>query len=69
MKTRTDIQNEIANNMIAAGEQAGVIFYMAAYFGDCAKDHVDYQGKIYYDKDWKSKAPKDRIDEIQDYII
>lgn len=68
MKTRTDIQQEIGKNMVDAGAKGGVIFYLAAYFGDCAKDHVDYQGKIYYDKDWKSKAPKDRIDEIQDYI-
>lgn len=68
MKTRTDIQNEIANNMLAAGHAGGVIFYIAAFFGDCAKDHVDFQGKIYYDKDWRDNAPKDRVDEIEEYI-
>lgn len=68
MKTRTDIQQDIGKNMVDTGSALGVIFYIAAYFGDCAKDHVDYQGKIYVDKDWKSNAPKDRIDEIQSYI-
>ena len=68
MKARTDIQQEIGNNMVDTGNALGVIFYIAAYFGDCAKDHADYQGKIYYDKDWESNAPKDRIEEIRNYI-
>lgn len=68
MKARTDIQNDIGKNMISTGSSNGVIFYIAAYFGDCAKDHADYQGKIYVDKDWRTNAPKDRIDEIQNYI-
>lgn len=68
MKTRTDIQQDIGKNMVETGTALGVIFYLAAYFGDCAKDHADYQGKIYVDKDWKSNAPKDRVEEIQNYI-
>ena len=68
MKARTDIQNYIGDNMVKAGSAGGVIFYVAAFFGDCAKDHVDYQGKIYYDKNWRDIAPKDRIDEIEAYI-
>ncbi len=68
MKARTDIQKDIADNMIKAGQAGGVVFYIAAYFGDCAKDHVDYQGKIYVDEKWESIAPKDRIEEIREYI-
>ncbi len=68
MKARTEIQTEIKDNMIEAGNAAGVIFYITSFYGDCAIDHADYQGKIYYDVDWKSNAPKDRIDEIEDYI-
>lgn len=68
MKTRTDIQNEISENMVSAGDENGVIFYIAAYFGDCAKDHVDYQGKIYVSENWRSVAPKQRLDEIESYI-
>lgn len=68
MKARTDIQQDIGKNMIAAGKEAGVIFYITSFYGDCAPDHADYQGKIYVDKDWLSLAPKDRLDEIKDYI-
>lgn len=68
MKARTDIQQDIGTNMIAAGKEAGVIFYITSFYGDCAPDHADYQGKIYYDENWESMAPKDRLDEIRDYI-
>ncbi len=68
MKARTDIQQDIGQNLINSGHEAGVIFYITSFYGDCAKDHADYQGKIYYDADWKENAPKDRIDEIQNYI-
>lgn len=68
MKARTDIQNDIGSNMVKTGQENGVVFYIAAYFGDCAKDHVEYQGKIYVDKNWESNAPKDRLEEIRSYI-
>lgn len=68
MKARTDIQQDIGENLIESGHEAGVVFYITSFYGDCAKDHADYQGKIYYDANWKENAPKDRIDEIQNYI-
>ncbi len=68
MKARTEIQTEIKDNMIQTGHDAGVIFYITSYYGDCAKDHADYQGKIYFDRDWRANAPKDRIEEIENYI-
>lgn len=68
MKVRTDVQNDIGNNMVNIAKATGNIFFISAFFGDCAKDHADYQGKIYVDKDWKTNAPKDRVDEIQSYI-
>ena len=68
MKARTDIQQDIGKNMIAAGQENGVIFYITSFYGDCAPDHADYQGKIYVDEKWESLAPKDRLDEIRSYI-
>lgn len=29
------------------------VFYLASSHNDCAKDHADYQGKIYIDEKWK----------------
>ena len=68
MKARTDIQQDIGTNMIAAGKEGGVIFYICSFYGDCAPDHADYQGKIYVDEKWESLAPKDRLEEIRNYI-
>lgn len=68
MKARTDIQQDIGSNMISTGQESGVVFYISAYFGDCAKDHVNLNGKIFCDEKWESLAPKDRVDEIRDYI-
>lgn len=68
MKARTDIQQEIGKNMIAAGQANGVIFYITSFYGDCAPDHAAYQGKIYVDDKWESMAPQDRLEEIRNYI-
>ncbi len=67
MKQRTEIQKEISQNMIQDGHDMGAIFYICSFFGDCAKDHADFQGKIYIDKDWRN-VTNYRIDEIEDYI-
>lgn len=68
MKARTDIQQDIGKNMVDAGREAGVIFYITSFYGDCAPDHANYQGRIYYDENWESMAPKDRLEEVRKYI-
>lgn len=68
MKLRTDIQNDIADNMIKAGGQNGVIFYITSYYGDCAPDHADFQGKIYCDEKWRSICPKELLEDVANYI-
>lgn len=45
------------------------IFYLCSYHEDCAKDHVDYQGKIYVSTDWESRCTdKDTRYKIRSYI-
>ena len=68
MKLRTDIQNDIADNMIKAGGQNGVIFYITSYYGDCAPDHAPFQGKIYCDSKWRSICPKELLEDVANYI-
>ena len=68
MKARTDIQVDIKDNLVESGRDVGVIFYITSYYGDCAKDHADYQGKIYVDDKWEAIAPKERLEEIRAYI-
>ena len=68
MKARTEIQRDIGSNMVQAGQDAGVVFYISAYFGDCAPDHALLNGKLFCDEKWESLAPKDRVEEIRSYI-
>lgn len=68
MKLRTDIQQDISNNLVKEGRALGVIFYVCTFYGDCALDHVDYQGKIYVDEAWESIIDKSMYDEVDAYI-
>lgn len=68
MKLRTDIQQDITKNLLKAGRDAGNIFYICTYFGDCAPDHADYQGKIYYDQKWESIVSSEKKDIVEEYI-
>lgn len=51
MNARTTLQHETTERQIEAGAAAGQIFYVCDSFADCAPDHADYQGKIYYNQD------------------
>lgn len=68
MKVRTDIHHDIAENMIKSGAATGIAFYLCSYYGDCAEDHADYQGKIYIDENWRSIIPEDKHSAVEDYI-
>lgn len=48
MNIRTTIHQEMSENQINVGAKVGQIFYICDSFADCAPDHADYQGKIYY---------------------
>lgn len=41
----------VINEMLEVGTQSPH-FYLASMHDDSAEDHVDYQGKLYYDKNW-----------------
>lgn len=51
MNVRTTIHQEAVNIQIDAGTRIGQVFYICNSFGDCAPDHANYQGKIYYNAD------------------
>lgn len=46
------------NQLITKSRAKGEWFYLASSHNDCAKDHVDYQGKLYVD----NKAPEEVIE-------
>jgi len=54
MKVRTNIQSEISEKQLQIGAKAKIVFYIVNEFADCADDHAEYQGKIYYDERWQT---------------
>lgn len=62
MNVRTTIHQEATQRQMSVGAKVGQIFYICDSFGDCAPDHADFQGKIYYNE----QAPIS--EEAQKYI-
>ena len=45
------------------------VFYLASWHGDCAEDHLDAQGKLYIDREWKTWVKDKEIrKEINIYV-
>jgi len=55
MATRTRIQHELLKQEKDIGVKTKQLFYVCDTYSDCANDHQDYQGQLYYsEKVWKS---------------
>lgn len=45
------------------------VFYLSSSHDDCAKDHINYQGRMYIDEAWKSLiTDKETKIKIRDYV-
>jgi len=61
MNVRTTVQSEISERQIEQGRITGIVFYIVNVFADCADDHKDYQGRIYYDDRYNSFPLKEQV--------
>lgn len=61
MAVRTGIQQEIGNRQLETGANANIVFWIVNEFDDCADDHAQYQGKIYYDERYRDFPLRDNI--------
>ena len=69
MAVRTGIQQEIGNRQLETGGKLNIVFYVVNEFGDCADDHANYQGRMYYDERYQDFPLRDEIKGlIQDHI-
>lgn len=69
MNVRTTVRQEANQYLFEASKSNGVVFYVCDYYGDCAKDHADYQGKYYFDEDWKSFGYDEETSKLIQNII
>ena len=66
MAIRTTIHQEMTQKQMEVGGRVGQIFYICDSFADCAPDHADYQGKVYYNEEAEiSEEAQKYIDENQ----
>ena len=49
MSNEGKMKQDMLENLWQDGRNSGHIFYVASSHNDCAKDHLNYQGKIYVD--------------------
>lgn len=70
MNVRTTLQNEIVDNGLKVGAVSKTVFYVCNSFNDCADDHADYQGKVYYDERYISWGFEEEQEEaIKEHIL
>lgn len=53
MNVRTTMSQEITSYQVDSGKANKVVFWLCSQHSDCADDHIDYQGKLYYDDNWR----------------
>ena len=69
MAARTTMSHDIIEQQMELNLETQNVFYIVNAFGDCAKDHVNLQGKMYYDKRYKSfDMPKEVKDKVASII-
>ena len=69
MNVRTTLNQEATSKELESGKENSIVFYICSQHSDCAEDHIDYQGKIYYDNAYKSfNLDKETLDMIDTYI-
>lgn len=44
------------------------VFFVASSHDDCAQDHLEAQGKIYIDQNWRNILDKNLHDKVREYI-
>lgn len=68
MNVRTTMHKEALDYQYESAKSFGVVFYLCSSHADCADDHKDYQGRIYYDENWKSIVKKQEIEAVEKAI-
>lgn len=59
MATRTRMQKELLDQTKKIGVATMQLFYICDTYSDCANDHIDYQGQMYYDEQVLNSIDRD----------
>ena len=61
-------KTELKRRNLTRAMDRGFIFFMCSKHENCGHDHVDLQGKIYVDKDWRNRVSQDDYLAVLSYI-
>lgn len=65
----TKLKNDEIAKTLEKNRESEKIFYLASSHKDCAIDHLDYQGRVYYDEKWESIIEDQETKEkVREYI-
>lgn len=69
MNVRTTMNQEIGKQQMEAAETLGVVFWLCNSFEDCRTQHIEFQGKVYYDERYVNYGfDAETIKQIEDAI-
>ena len=67
-KKEDNDKKETLQNAFNDGRETKKLFYVASSHNDCAKDHLNYQGKVYIDEKWRTYVSEEEAVQIDLYI-
>lgn len=62
------LKHDQMREMLDVAEEDKSPFFLCSAHPKPAKDHADWEGKLYYDEDWESYVPDDQKDSIRAII-
>lgn len=61
-------KDELIETEIKEARGNHLVFYLVSSHNDCAEDHLNWQGRIYIDENWRNVCKDEEMDMIQEYI-
>lgn len=69
MNVRTTMSNEITDLQVKSGTNNKVVFWLCSQHSSCADDHINYQGRLYFDANYRSfNIPQELLTKISAFI-
>ena len=69
MNVRTTMSNEITDIQVKSGTNNKVVFWLCSQHSSCADDHIDFQGRLYFDANYRSfNIPQELLTKISAFI-
>ena len=67
-REQDETKNRVLNDALDAISKDGKVFFVASSHDDCALDHLEAQGKIYIDQNWRNILSGPIKDEVDVYV-